>query len=426
MENTEITFDEESEYEIIGDSNEIQKCLNCQEKLETYQSIILRCDCAAFCSICISNLFEISNPEGASKIFTCECGSPIPYDLFKEHVLLESLKNYLSKLSGPSKLASKYICRCSAELTLDPNYPRFSCRSCRTSVCSKCFQNHESSTSCLDYLNIQFMCSRCHDNEKLQISCKCKICQNCFISDIKDQILDDPLKTPTCKMCNKIAELQDIYDQFGGKYAFIRFQEDSLLAPRFNCNICNCDKLVDGSITLYCGHRYCRKCVFLYIIAILDSLSALSTVIECPECGQNISHYIITSIIKGPTLERYQARLLRNAKPQNPTEVLKFCNSCNYGAYLSVDATEFNCPECQKSICPKCNKPLSKNCCQETSPNLRLSLLGSLKNALTKCPGCNEAIIKASGCNFIKCSWPQCENTYFCFLCKKRLTVNYI
>ena len=428
MEITRKTLDEEwvSDFEIIEATSDSQRCFRCQEVFERQEIILLTCDCVAVCSICIYNIFEMNTSQAGSKILTCNCGSPIPCFLFKDHVLLESLKNYLSKLSGHVELPSKYICMCGTESELDSNSLSISCHCCKITVCNRCFQKHENTISCMNNFNLQFMCSKCNNNEKIGMACECKICQNCFISDIKDQIWDDPLRNPTCKMCDKILETQDIYDKFGSKYAFIRFQEDSLLAPRFNCSICNCDKLVDGSITLYCGHRYCKKCVSLYIITVIGSFSAKSTEIQCPECDQNINFHIINSILKGPVFERYQAQLIRNAKSQNSQEVLKFCNTCTYGAYLSVNATVFNCPECQKSICPKCNKQITRNCCQETSLNLKLSLSGSLKNALTKCPKCYEAVIKAGGCNFMKCSWPQCDDSYFCFLCNKTLTVNYI
>lgn len=43
-----------------------------------------------------------------------------------------------------------------------------------------------------------------------------------------------------------------------------------------------------------------------------------------------------------------------------------------------------------------------------------------------KCPKCKQSVEKVSGCNFMKCSWPGCVNTYFCLICEKILTVIFI
>lgn len=41
----------------------------------------------------------------------------------------------------------------------------------------------------------------------------------------------------------------------------------------------------------------------------------------------------------------------------------------------------------------------------------------------TKCPKCKTPVEKESGCNFMKCRWPGCKDSYFCLLCNKALTV---
>lgn len=40
-----------------------------------------------------------------------------------------------------------------------------------------------------------------------------------------------------------------------------------------------------------------------------------------------------------------------------------------------------------------------------------------------QCPKCKQFVEKDSGCNFIKCRWPGCTDSYFCFLCGIGLTV---
>ena len=49
-----------------------------------------------------------------------------------------------------------------------------------------------------------------------------------------------------------------------------------------------------------------------------------------------------------------------------------------------------------------------------------------LNNNCKKCPKCKTPIEKESGCNFMKCRWPACKDSYFCLLCEKALTVKII
>ena len=140
-------------------------------------------------------------------------------------------------------------------------------------------------------------------------------------------------------------------------------------------------------------------------------------------CEQEISFHIISNLIKGDYLNRYYKRLVKNAKPAKNNEVLKFCNQCDFGAFVSVDIQKFDCPVCNKSICAKCNRKFTENCCEDLEEIIDLEDLGEIKDKVVNCPGCKLKILKQSGCNFLRCAWPECRQPYFCFLCMKELTV---
>jgi hypothetical protein len=146
-----------------------------------------------------------------------------------------------------------------------------------------------------------------------------------------------------------------------------------------------------------------------------------STSLNCPSCSQEISFHIINSLLEGKMAELYQHKLLKNLKNQKKNEFLKFCDSCNYGAFISVDETIFRCPVCNKEMCPNCHGPVSEDCCKKML--MMKSSIGSLDGHIVSCPKCGIKIFKDGGCNFMKCESRNCTQGWFCMICNKVLLV---
>ena len=168
---------------------------------------------------------------------------------------------------------------------------------------------------------------------------------------------------------------------------------------------------------------------------------------------------------------------------------MKYCCFCQVGTEISNELKVFKCPNCNKEYCPQCNKYHPGQTCEEfleyqekqkneenfieikkrgknlnknvpkddfqkKKPDVKpknyvkdpkkikagqekktrenqkkkeddLSLKFLMEN-FKKCPKCKQLVEKISGCNFMKCSWPGCVNTYFCLICEKSLTVIFI
>jgi hypothetical protein len=58
---------------------------------------------------------------------------------------------------------------------------------------------------------------------------------------------------------------------------------------------------------------------------------------------------------------------------------------------------------------------------QKIEKNKNDNYLNAIKNESKKCPKCKNFVLKDSGCNFIKCRWPGCKDSFFCYLCSSPL-----
>ena len=405
------------------------KCYRCEESLEFSEDhLVLPCGSCKICKSCIFNLINLNLQNDENTQLTCQCGYPISYTLFTSIILKDDLRSYLEKFSRINfQIPKVFICKCLFKInveTIGNDY--YHCFDCKKTYCLRCLEAHDHTLTCKEFFNSQIKkCYICKKREIEEFDCKCDICFNCALEHTKEQLLDDPLDNPKCKKCNLSLQLLELVKLFGTKLDLIKFQEDSLLTSRFDCPICYKSKVVNGSITLHCNHRFCKSCLKSYLEVSVEQLNSSSVSIPCMICSQPISFHIINSILQGSYLNTYNNLLLRYSKPgPNPTEYLKFCNTCDYGAYISIDRDNFECKFCNKSICSKCNKNYSPNCCENlVSLN---SLSEELHELVVKCPKCMNRIMKDSGCNFFKCAWKDCGNTFFCFLCKRMLRVRVI
>lgn len=396
-------------------------CFKCKD-LSLNENLLIDLDCRTcrICSACAYNYFnECLNP----KVYpSCECKILIPYRKFKTYIQEGDLIDYLSIVSEPEfDLPTKFYCKQNHSIVVTKNDEKFvECnQEPGTKYCLSCLEPHNSSLGCIEfYRQNKPKCIICRTKFADPGSpCDCLLCNNCKLEEFKDQLSSDPLKNPRCEVCNQVVIESDLIPLFDGKEKLIKYREDVLLGSKFKCSICYLEKPVDGSITLDCKDRFCKKCIKNHIKAFLNSSAGNESKVLCPICSKDINYHIVTFVLDKFWIDFYEKRLLRNLKRESK-EYMKFCNNCDYAAYISIDADEFECPKCNQTICPKCNRISSGTCCREFS----LSDIEEFKNTLVRCPECKLGILKENGCNFIKCLWNECKGIIFCFLCKKILS----
>ena len=298
-------------------------------------------------------------------------------------------------------------------------------------------------------------CCKCNHMLGENHNCSEYYCDNCFRSYITEKIRKDPFSAVKCQ-CGSTFPEKDIIKGFGSRSIYENQKKkavDSIInSVYFTCNICLEKCNVEGSITLDCDHRYCHGCINKYLTEQIMSSNVSDKQIICPECALSIDHNIIKGVVSEELFEKYTNFTLRNWKPEEGL-ILKICYFCKNGIEIDPNLKVFRCPACENVYCPQCNnKHDEEMACQEyrlsyTTMNLsRISqgkkyqsreieeqkrkeealALDYIKNNFKVCPQCKNAIGKDSGCNFIKCTYPGCENSYFCFLCERILTVYVI
>ena len=396
-------------------------CFKCKDSSLTPDSLI-ELDCQK-CRICSACIFTYFNESLVYKVqLYCQCKAPIPYRFYKTHIQEGDLIEYIGVISSSAFiLPDRFYCKNHHLNKLTNKNERFiKCdQESGTIYCIGCLETHDSSITCLEYYHKNKpKCLICRTKfAEPGTPCECLLCNGCKLENFKDQLSSDPLNNPHCEVCYQTAIERDLSFMFNGRDKLIKYKEDVLLGSKFSCPICYREKPVDGSITLDCKDRFCKKCIKDYMKTFLANSAGNASKIKCPKCNQDIIYHIITFVLDKFWIDLYEKRLLRNLERKSK-EYMKFCNNCDYGAYIAFDAEQFQCPKCNKTICPKCNKFSSPTCCSFGS----LSSMEPFKSTLVRCPECKLGILKETGCNFITCLWNECKGISFCFLCKKVLS----
>ena len=401
-------------------------CINgCNERNKS-ELILLTCKTCYICKICLFNLIgNYNKSKKFTKTLECECELTLSINLIRNYIPEEILLKYLENLTKIKTISSNsFICgKCSSKNQVQKGNSYNLCQNCDNLNCLKCLESHDDLVNCKEhYLNEFKYCEVCNNDKIFAFDCNCLICKKCQLKCVIEQLEDDPLKSSICLRCKKALTLFDQQQLFGRKEILVKFKEDSLLAPRFECMICYKSVIIDRGITLNCLDRFCMPCISAYSVQALYSLPNHSTAILCPYCKKEIGFHILNNLFQGKDLTFYIKKLMVNIPNKRNSEYLKFCNNCSYGGYISIDTKIFDCPVCNKSMCARCNKAKSESCCS----NLLKSSLGLDSNSFASCPSCKAKIIKEGGCNFIKCLNPECIQVSFCNICLKILRVSFI
>ncbi|OMJ79306.1 hypothetical protein SteCoe_20730 [Stentor coeruleus] len=425
-----------------------QNCIFCQFPIDKNDiSFSLICNHRS-CFVCIYNkLQDIINEE--PQLLLCNCNAVIYIYLLSKDIEIEFLNLYVEMISKILKINYPIKNYCPYDLEIsEESILKFNkiCEKCKYHYCQKCGLDHLNK-SCLEYFNDTFKeeiiksypkCTECNENnQEINLSCECKLCNNCCKSMIKNFLyLENPINDPVCKKHKIIIPKTFIYQVFGDKTFFIKEQEKAIdyliLSPKFICEICLGEFNVNQSITLDCDHRFCSLCIKTYLNICMNNYS-FAIKIGCPKCGFKISYEILKCNSGLDDFERYLKFSVMGFQPENNYDVMKWCVNCDFGCIIPMDNEYFICPNCQSEFCPQCNKKHFMSKCEDirstTSTREIKEMLRGNEEFFTnfmqdyvKCPNCREAICKVAGCNFLTCTWPRCKGICFCAICNKVLT----
>ncbi|OMJ79308.1 hypothetical protein SteCoe_20732 [Stentor coeruleus] len=442
----------EKAFQLLNDTiDKTQTCIFCQIPIiENDISFSLFCKHRS-CFICIYNKLQDIIGGEENQILLCACNTIIYIHLLVKDIELESLSLYVEMISGISKIddSIKYFCPYDLNLIKKFRFNEDVCENCQNPFCKKCGLAHLTQT-CLEYYNETFKeemkekipkCTECNKNPfEIELGCQCQLCLGCCKTIIKDFLYNDnPMQDPVCFKHNIIIPRMYIYQAFGGQNFFIKEQEKAIdfiiLSPNFSCEICLMEFSINQSITLDCDHRFCGKCMKLYLNTLMIE-SSFANKIGCPKCNMRITYETLKSNSDNNIFERYLKFTVMAFQSENKFEVMKWCVNCDYGCLIPIDQKAFLCPICQSEYCPKCNKKHFASKCEDarsikTTDELKVMLKENDKYFMNfmkdyiKCPNCSEAIQKIAGCNFLKCEWPRCKGIYFCAICNKILTKDH-
>jgi hypothetical protein len=391
-------------------------CIECHGRESEDQIISLECKKCFIGGNCIFDRFQALLNESKNISIFCSCNLPISYHLFEDFVSKQDLKRFLAYISNSNSDLSNYLCEC-GQIIKHKN-----CKN-KSENCLKCLQTHKKSQTCLDYFKSRNpSCDQC-EKDFNELSCGCFLCLDCNLPVVKESILQDP-KNPKCPKCRKNLNAKDLNDFFQGQSNYKKFLEK--IKNTFECLICYKKTILEDCCIADCKEKFCVNCFKDFIRSSADSLPENSTVIKCPSCSEKLSRKTVKKYLEGNSLKRFNIKIMK--KKISESEKIVYCADCDAETNVKKVRSKNTCQVCQRKICRKCCFVYSPVCCGSA---VDVEEFGELKDFVSFCPMCNAPVLAfdpnsmKNGCNFLKCSNNSCSQCYFCFLCKKILTVRF-
>lgn len=428
----------------VHQTNELKTCYYCNKNiLEDY----LQLSCKhIYCMVCLFNTFQDFSDNNLCTFFQCKCKTVIFYPSIIDYISLDSLLIYIENVSSRSLQINNEIFICPKNHKCSLIYickTINNCTVCGYKFCLKCGISHINQT-CYEHFTENFLpnykklkgeCRACKNVLKdLTLKCGCKYCNNCLKDYIIDQMSNPKIQDFKCIEHDVYIIKADIYNAFGSKNIFLTIQNQ--IKPKhsltFYCEICFDNHEITNSIILNCEHRFCQKILSEYFIFEIRN-GKLFDDINCPLCHKNIEFDIVKNNIPDDFYNKYFEISIKRYKPKDENEIMKRCISCNTRFIVDKNERKYTCNLCNKKYCIKCDKQHDGIECEleDSFTIVEKNILFDGKNEFykknyVKCPCCKNVLHKISGCNFIKCIWPECRGETFCLLCKKILKVFFI
>ena len=191
--------------------------------------------------------------------------------------------------------------------------------------------------------------------------------------------------------------------------------EEAWLLPDESCSVCLESKnmsLMTYKITSGCNHKpsICMACLGQWITAELET--ELWDRIKCPECPKPLQFADVKRNASRSVFKRYDELATRAALGNIPN--FRWCKSakCSSGQIDDVRCVRFKCKACKTSHCIKHDVPWhSGETCEEYDKrNIQKkkdekASEAEITKSSKRCPSCNKAVHKFTGCNHITCKF---------------------
>ena len=269
--------------------------------------------------------------------------------------------------------------------------------------------------------SLTFICRLCNTQQyNIKTDCGHQFCRFCLKNSFLQQTNNTLLGKIVCPTCKVDVSSCIMYKTFGSTKKVSEIQQKAKKElgiydhiPMFKCKICILEFSVEEGITLDCDDRFCKLCLDTYIKDLIYSNKVTENEFCCPICLKEISSFVVQGNFSQEVYEKYLDFKMNYYKPTK-NYVFKKCPFCESLMEIYVETKSVNCKGCNKTFCPQCNEPHTSKNCRSTKNSIEIHE--------KVCPKCGEAVEMINGCNFMKCPWPQCKNSFFCYVCLKPLS----
>lgn len=287
------------------------------------------------------------------------------------------------------------------------------------------------------YFSATFDCGICMSNflieQGITFECDHRFCNACVKEYFREKIMssnvsDDELICPSCGVTIDHNIIQGIDRELYDKYVSFAFRNWKPEEGAILKYCCFCDAAAEIPEDL---KRFkCPNCKKSY----------------CPQCNQNHQARVSCEDFARAQLEKKEGGNGKvdkkdkfNEEEKKDREVAKagfeekkveMKEKKEIGKNLKIgDREELGKVKNAGKVEEKVPEPKGKNKekekanvkasvkAKENSAPVNDGYLEQLKKESRRCPKCKNFVLKDSGCNFIKCRWPGCKDSYFCYLC---------
>ncbi|KIY45011.1 hypothetical protein FISHEDRAFT_18691, partial [Fistulina hepatica ATCC 64428] len=202
-------------------------------------------------------------------------------------------------------------------------------------------------------------------------------------------------------------------------------QEDQACGDGIECGCCFSTYPFDKMIQCPEAHLFCTECMLGYANTKLGEHNVNIVCMDQSGCKQPFPESELRRFLPEKLLALYERVKQRKEIEAAGLDGLEECPSCEYKCVIdNPDEKLFRCEneDCGAVTCRQCKKVdhLPKSC-QEMEEDTKLDGQHTVEEAMTealmrRCPKCNKAFIKESGCNKMTC--PNC-GTLSCYICRQ-------
>ena len=205
---------------------------------------------------------------------------------------------------------------------------------------------------------------------------------------------------------------------------------------QLDCSCCYVPVEITTMIPCRDGHLFCITCVTQYAQNQIYGQASLGTCpvrkqpnteLQCfhPEeqCMAGFSDTVLGKVLSKDAWKAYdQLRTDIALRMTNLEQETVTCPQCNIKTILLPTQRVLLCPSCAFQSCRECGKEshIPYRCGEkevdEAKTKGRITVEEAITNAkIRHCPSCKKPIVKADGCNKMKCAC----GTLFCYICRK-------